>query len=751
MMRIVTLARTDRERGSPMWFRFPITLFSSLIIAAGFGTATVHAQFLPLDSFYYGVNGAPRSLNLCTEQIGIVFQPGLSTADLQAAIDSFPLLTAENRGAPIDLAALIGPTAFDLRDPLSRESLADLAAKLTAHPHIRNAHPIYEPIPGYRIMLVDGLYVNFSDTHSKNDIEALIAHVGGSVVDIDPFPTIGRVGYRIRSGPDTDALTLANRYFEDPLTINATPDFLQLFRILQDAPNDEHWATTISPLPEGQWNLRRINWDQVFDTEPPNFGDEVVIAFIDTGINKDHEDLVNKFYRVPPVSGPIVGAKFFRNGSNVPTPNTDPNAWNDTSVQSGPGHGTIGAGIAAAEANNTHGIAGVAWAARIMPVRIFDEVPVVQPGFPYDAGLAAAAITWAVDNGAKVLNCSWGSLTEFADVESAILDARARGSIIVSAPHRTPKATNPPLTDLFWPSSHPAVIAIGGSMKDLDGGANETATLEMSFGPQMDFIAPTAIWAPTNTAVDGYFVTSLGTTSSCAMGAGAVALVCAANPNLTPAQIQAILAFTAVDIQYTRVTQFGYTEIAGPGRDPHSGYGRIDIKAAVDLAKAGHLLVLRDANGNPEVVFDRAGNVIAEGDVRIEASSAQLNNASGDSEFVMHDIGGSEIARMKADPDNFGSGTLFLAGQLYESVPNTIDLDTEVTVPALRVQDGLGATQALITRQTFVSPMFSPSTVPAGSLILRGRLFVSGNFRYLNILFQEIVEVGPDRPTSQGT
>ncbi len=116
---------------------------------------------------------------------------------------------------------------------------------------------------------------------------------------------------------------------------------------------------------------------------------------LDSGVDLAHPDLKNK------IAGP--GKDFV---------NDDLNASDDFF------HGTAVAGIAAAETDNNEGIAGVAWKAKILPVKVLDA---------YGLGTAerrGRGIRWAADQGAQVINFSLG----FDDTELTLLN---RGPIRV--------------------------------------------------------------------------------------------------------------------------------------------------------------------------------------------------------------------------------------------------------------------------------------------------------------------------------
>ncbi len=129
---------------------------------------------------------------------------------------------------------------------------------------------------------------------------------------------------------------------------------------------------------------------------------DILIAILDTGIDKNHEDLAGK----------VVAEVNF---SDSPT------------LSDIHGHGTHIAGIVAASSNNSKGIAGLAPESLLMNVKVADDQGKCQ------ASVIAKGITWAVDNGASVINISLELRQSSSELESAIDYAWRRGVLIIAA------------------------------------------------------------------------------------------------------------------------------------------------------------------------------------------------------------------------------------------------------------------------------------------------------------------------------
>lgn len=157
-----------------------------------------------------------------------------------------------------------------------------------------------------------------------------------------------------------------------------------------------------------QWGLHKAGFTQAWDKTQGS--KSVVIAEIDTGIDGTHEDLS---------AGQVGPGYNFLNKTFIPfNTNSDDN-----------GHGTLVAGIIGATPNNFRGIAGAVWNAQLMPLKALDG-----NGSGNSADVAAA-IVWAADHGASIINMSLGGIGFSNDttLSDAISYAFNRGLVIVAA------------------------------------------------------------------------------------------------------------------------------------------------------------------------------------------------------------------------------------------------------------------------------------------------------------------------------
>ena len=321
-----------------------------------------------------------------------------------------------------------------------------------------------------------------------------------------------------------------------------------------------------------QWNLPLINWPQVWDTTTAG-GSGVIVAVIDTGILPAHPDFnPNRL---------VAGFDFIRDITNAGDGNGIDNDPTDPG-ESGIYHGTHVAGIIAAETNNAKGVAGVAWNARIMPLRVLgngggtdydiEQAVLYAAGLPNDAETAQqTADRVAAGNVASVINMSLGGPIDTTVAPTAYKQARERGVIIVAA------AGNDASCGLSYPASFEGVVSVSAV------GPDKTLASYSNYGPTVDVAAPGgslatgvySTWGTVNSA--GTLVYDYadlrGTSMAAPHVAGVVALMKSVNPNLTPDIFDSLLV-------NGKLTQ----DLGGLGRDNAYGYGLIDAQLAVQSA-----------------------------------------------------------------------------------------------------------------------------------------------------------------------
>jgi hypothetical protein len=282
-------------------------------------------------------------------------------------------------------------------------------------------------------------------------------------------------------------------------------------------------ATGGDPLLDQQWGLTAIGAPSVWSVTR---GAGITVAVIDSG-SGPHPDLDANL---------DAGRTMFGSIDSVGVLDID-NA----------GHGSHVAGIIAAVANNAIGGSGVAPQSRILPIRVLDAQG------SGDSKDVSKAVRFAVDSGTKVINLSLGGATESTSLTAAIQYAVDRNVLVVAAAGNG-AADSPPK----WPAASDLALAVTAVDR------NNSVTSFDQRGDYIDLAAPGA--SILSTASNDYKIQS-GTSMAAAFVTGAAALLFAAQPSITAAQVRDVLQRTA-------------TDIGAPGRDTTFGYGLINLVAA---------------------------------------------------------------------------------------------------------------------------------------------------------------------------
>jgi parallel beta-helix repeat protein len=291
-------------------------------------------------------------------------------------------------------------------------------------------------------------------------------------------------------------------------------------------PNDPDWSK--------QWGPHVIEADYAWNitTGDPS----VLVAVIDTGIDWDHPDLAANYV--------ALGYDWVNN---------DPDPMDDH------GHGTHCAGVIAAIINNNIGIAGLA------QVHIMAEKGLDGLGGGRSDELANA-IVHAVDQGADILSCSWGSYAKSTVVHEALKYAHEHDVLVIGA------AGNDATSAKHYPAAYDEVVAVTATDE-----SDNTAEFS-NFGDWGEVAAPgvhiySTVW-------DDSYAYMSGTSMSAPHVSGVASLIWSQFPSMTRDQVRAQLRYTADDL-------------GDPGFDVYYGYGRVNARRAVEQAPFDHdVLVL---------------------------------------------------------------------------------------------------------------------------------------------------------------
>ncbi len=288
---------------------------------------------------------------------------------------------------------------------------------------------------------------------------------------------------------------------------------------LDTTPNDPYWGS------QKATSLAQVNVAAGWDVTT-GASNGPLVAVVDTGVTSQHPDLAGKV---------VAGWNFVANTSDTYDDNT---------------HGTMVAGIIAADANNATGVAGLCWGCSILPIKVLDA-----SGSGSYANIANG-ITYAADHGAKVINLSLGGTTASSTLKNAVDYATGKGALVVVA------SGNNGCDCVMYPAQYALAV---GSVDKYDARYSYS-----DWGATLDLVAPGTNWAtywnpahPTQ-----LYAAFSGTSSATPVVSGLAALLLAQDPSRTPADLTTRMEASALDLGTS-------------GRDNSYGYGLVDFASAL--------------------------------------------------------------------------------------------------------------------------------------------------------------------------
>lgn len=299
-------------------------------------------------------------------------------------------------------------------------------------------------------------------------------------------------------------------------------------------------AAHADTIRDQQWALDAMRTREAWRTTK---GAGITVAVLDTGVDDEHPDLAGNVLPTKDLIG--FGASrgdrtWARHGTAM------------AGIIVGHGHGV----------NDDDGVMGIAPEAKILPVRVIleDGDSARSKARSTRGNALAEGIRWAADQGADVINLSLGDDSESAHPEpsedAAVQYALKKGSVVVASAGNGGKKGD----HISYPAAYPGVIAV--TAVDENGTRADFSTRRWYAtvsAPGVDVV----IADPDRKYYEGW-----GTSAAAAFVSGAAALIKAAHPGLTPAQVKRLLEDTAGNAPTG-------------GRDDARGFGFVDPAAAI--------------------------------------------------------------------------------------------------------------------------------------------------------------------------
>ena len=427
-----------------------------------------------------------------------------------------------------------------------------------------------------------------------------------------------------------------------------------LLRTLAE-PNDplwgpQRWYHETMELPAG--------WDITTGSS------SVRIAVVDTGVRTENTDLAPTL---------VDGYDFVSDsGTSGDGDGLDSDPYDEGGFDS---HGTHVAGSAAARGNNSLGVTGTMWQARVVPIRALDingegSTLDIAEAVRYAARLSNASGELPSAR-SDVINLSLGSTANSPTLESAIVAATSAGTVVLAA------AGNSGEEGVLYPAAQEETIAIGAS------NIQDVLSSFSNWGPEIDVVAPggdsgdrdsdgnpdqiySTFGSPGGIG-NGTYDFLAGTSMATGLASGCVGLILAVNSGLDPEGIRQVLTENAEDL-------------GDPGRDDFYGHGLIDMHATLD--NAAPVLDLPDDQVdfgiNGTTLLLQASNA-GSGTLQIEGLPIVPTIGSDASWLSARVLGDGRTIELTADRDGFADGD-YQARMTVRSNGGDLDVLVDLTV-----------------------------------------------------------------------
>lgn len=558
-------------------------------------------------------NVSPQGAGVADENLGTILQRGGEELKLHKARDRFTVRLPSPQERLPHLPAtqqrpIRGTDLLEVRvSPENLEKEMQAARRQEGIAFVSHVYYVTNN-PGMLAYLTSELTIQFASTVAGAIAEELAASVGAQLVrpleGIDNA-YICEVTRTARENP----IKIANRLMRQPEVLAAEPNIVISTQNLY-SPKDTLYYKQWYLSHTGGFELAagsHINVEKAWDITRGTR--QVVVAIVDDSVDVNHPDFQG--------SGKIVAPRDLKEQDFVPLPG-----------ETTDNHGTACAGVAIAEENG-RGVVGVAPGCALMPIR--------STGFLDDKTIEDI-FDWATSKDASVISCSWGpssvyfpiSLRQSAAITRAATKGRnGKGCVVLFAAGNANRPTKGTVDEDGWPND-----VLQGRTQWLNGFAVHPDAITVSACTSLNKKAAYSNWgksvsvcAPSNNAPPGMWLqetgytmtpprirasfqgqgvfttdrmgaagydrsdftsTFGGTSSACPVVAGVAALVLSVNPNLTAAQVKAILQQSAdkiIDSDADKQLGLKLGSYDASGHSEWFGYGKVNAYQAVVLAQ----------------------------------------------------------------------------------------------------------------------------------------------------------------------
>jgi hypothetical protein len=356
-------------------------------------------------------------------------------------------------------------------------------------------------------------------------------------------------------------------------------------------------------------NPYHFNTMQLYDAWDVSLGDSnIVIGYTDTSFDLGHEDLADniKHNYADPIGPGDDADGYTDNFSGWDMVDNDNDVYIPNEL-----HGTGVLAVGSATGDNDKGYLGSGFKCMYLPVKVANSSQVITQGYE--------GITYCVDHGAKIVNCSWGNTTFNQLAQDVVDDATLLNDVLIIASSGNVNAEN-----YYYPASYEYVLSVTGvdanDLADPPG-----ATTPFTRNDSVDVSAPGFnVYSTARFNNVYYYQTTGGTSIAAPLVAGVAGLVWSHFPTMTALEVAERIKCTADNID------------AVPGNEIYAGLlgtGRVNAYAALTSALCGPVGVKETGTNDNILIYPNPANdvlnVLVQSTVNSQQSTVEIYNSVG--------------------------------------------------------------------------------------------------------------------------